>query len=47
VIDFAAAMRDPNKPINLLPEADTGDHLHPNETGHKMLGEAVDLELFK
>ena len=47
VIDFDTAMRDPNKPLNLLPEADTGDHLHPNETGHRMLGEAVDLELFK
>jgi lysophospholipase L1-like esterase len=47
VIDFEAALRDPDNPLHLLPEADTGDHLHPNETGHRMMGEAVDLKLFK
>jgi lysophospholipase L1-like esterase len=47
VIDLEAAMRDPAKPSSLLPAADTGDHLHPNETGHRMMAEAVDLTLFK
>ncbi|MBN2102885.1 SGNH/GDSL hydrolase family protein [bacterium] len=47
VIDFDAAMRDPENPLYLLPEADTGDHLHPNETGHRMMAEAVDLTLFQ
>jgi len=47
VIDLDAALRDPEKPKQLLPEADTGDHLHPNETGHRMIAEAVDLTLFK
>jgi lysophospholipase L1-like esterase len=47
VIDLATALRDPNNPLNLLPEADTGDHLHPNEIGHRMMAEAVDLTLFK
>ncbi|MFO7445121.1 MAG: SGNH/GDSL hydrolase family protein [Ignavibacteriaceae bacterium] len=47
VIDLAEALGDPANPLNLLPEADTGDHLHPNETGHRMIAEAVDLALFK
>jgi lysophospholipase L1-like esterase len=47
VIDLDAALRDPENPLNLLPAADTGDHLHPNETGHRMMAEAVDLSLFK
>ena len=46
VIDLDAALRDPANPLRLLPEADTGDHLHPNETGHRMMAEAVDLTLF-
>lgn len=46
VIDLDAALRDPAHPTRLRPEADTGDHLHPNETGHRMMGEAVDLALF-
>ena len=46
VIDLDAALRDPASPTRLSPEADTGDHLHPNETGHRMMAEAVDLSLF-
>ncbi len=47
VIDFDEALRDPSDPIHLLPEADSGDHLHPSEAGHRMMAEAVDLTLFK
>ncbi|MGE5796562.1 MAG: SGNH/GDSL hydrolase family protein [Ignavibacteria bacterium] len=47
VIDLDAALRDPDNPLHLLPAADTGDHLHPNETGHRMMAEAVDLTIFK
>ena len=47
VIDLDAALRDPENPIRLLPAADTGDHLHPNEAGHRMMAEAVNLALFK
>jgi lysophospholipase L1-like esterase len=46
VIDLDAALRDPANPTQLLPAADTGDHLHPSETGHRMMAEAVDLSLF-
>jgi lysophospholipase L1-like esterase len=47
VIDFDVAMRDPSAPTRLLPSADTGDHLHPNEAGYRMMADAVDLELFR
>ena len=47
VIDLEAALRDPANPLHLLPAADSGDHLHPSETGHRMMAEAVDLTLFQ
>jgi len=46
VIDFDAAVRDPADPRRLLPAADTGDHLHPNEDGYHRMADAVPLELF-
>lgn len=46
VVDLDAALRDPAHPGRLLPAADTGDHLHPNEVGHRMIAEAIDLALF-
>ena len=46
VIDLDKALEDPENPEHMLPAADTGDHLHPDETGHRMMAEAVDLELF-
>ena len=48
VIDFDAAMRDPAKPTTLLlPAADSGDHLHPNEVGYKIMADAINLKLFE
>jgi len=46
VIDLDAALRDPNHPSRLRAEADTGDHLHPNENGYRLMAEAIDLALF-
>ena len=46
VIDLDKALRDPADTLKLLPIADDGDHLHPSETGHRMMAEAVDLNLF-
>lgn len=46
VIDFDQALRDPGRPARLLPAYDSGDHLHPNDAGHRAMGEAVDLRLF-
>jgi lysophospholipase L1-like esterase len=47
VIDFDIAMRNPADTLRLLPAADTGDHLHPNEIGYQMMADTVDLSLFE
>lgn len=47
VIDFDAAMRDPQNPSRLMPTVDSGDHLHPNEAGYQVMADAIDLELFR
>ena len=47
VIDFDRAMRNPEKPLTLLPDVHSGDFLHPNEAGYQRMGEAVDLSLFE
>jgi lysophospholipase L1-like esterase len=46
VVDFDAAVRDPNHPESFLPANDPGDHLHPNDAGYKVMGDAIDLKLF-
>jgi lysophospholipase L1-like esterase len=46
VIDLDSALHDPANPSRFLPSYDSGDHLHPSETGHHMMAEAVDLALF-
>jgi lysophospholipase L1-like esterase len=47
VIDFDAAVRDPAHPNKLLPANDSGDHLHPNDSGYQAMANAIDLSLFK
>jgi lysophospholipase L1-like esterase len=46
VIDFDAALRDPANPSVLLPAYDSGDHLHPSDTGYEKMAETIDLALF-
>ena len=46
VVDFDIATRDPHHPGKLLGAADSGGHLHPNDYGYAMMGDAVDLKLF-
>jgi lysophospholipase L1-like esterase len=46
VIDFDAAVRDPQNPTKLLAAFDSGDHLHPNDAGYKAMGDSIDLSLF-
>jgi len=46
VIDFDAAVRDPNRPTELLPAYDSGDHLHVNDAGNVAQGNAIPLALF-
>jgi lysophospholipase L1-like esterase len=45
VIDFDAATRNPANPRRLRAEFDSGDHLHPNDAGYKVMAESVDLGL--
>ncbi|HKQ87193.1 MAG TPA: SGNH/GDSL hydrolase family protein [Candidatus Acidoferrales bacterium] len=47
VIDFDAAVRDPNNPKQFLPANDSGDHLHPNDTGYKAMATSINLSLFR
>ncbi len=47
VIDFDKIVRDPANPDHILPVYDSGDHLHPGDSGYKAMGEAVSLALFK
>ena len=46
VIDFDSVLRDPQHPGQLLPNYDSGDHLHPSPAGYKAMGDAVPLSLF-
>jgi len=47
VIDFDAAIRDPAKPERMRAELQSGDWLHPNDAGYRVMGDAVDLALFR
>jgi lysophospholipase L1-like esterase len=44
VVDFDALLRDPDHPSRLLPEYDSGDHLHPGDAGYKAMADAFSLE---
>jgi len=46
-VDFDKTISDPAKPGVFLAVYDSGDNLHPNDAGHKAMGSAVDLSLFK
>ena len=47
VIDFDEVLRDPADQERLLPQYDSGDHLHPNDAGYEAMGRAIDVSLFK
>ncbi|RZM16225.1 MAG: SGNH/GDSL hydrolase family protein, partial [Sphingomonas sp.] len=46
VVDFDRVLRDPAHPERLSPAYDSGDHLHPSETGYRAMGNAVPLTVF-
>ena len=46
VVDFDQALRDPERPTQMLPIYDCGDGLHPSDPGYCRLGDAIDLALF-
>ena len=43
VCDFDAVLRDPTDPERLLPAYDSGDHLHPNTAGLRVMGSLINL----
>ncbi|BCL23935.1 GDSL-type esterase/lipase family protein [Streptomyces tuirus] len=47
VLDFDAVVRDPGRPSRMLPAYDSGDHLHPGDTGLATLADSVDLRLLR
>lgn len=47
VIDFEKITGDGANPPHYNPAFDSGDHLHPSDTGYKAMGEGIDLKLFK
>jgi hypothetical protein len=40
-------LRDPADPSRLDPAYDSGDHLHPNEAGYRVMAQQVDLRLLR
>ena len=46
VVDLDKVMRDPVHLERLLPEYDSGDHLHPSPRGYNAMGSAIPLSLF-
>lgn len=46
VVDFDAAIRDPNRPTRLNPRFDPGDNIHPNDAGNKAMAEAIETAHF-
>lgn len=45
-IDFDQATRDATNPQNFSEAAGSADHLHPGDSGYKLMGDAIDLKLF-
>jgi lysophospholipase L1-like esterase len=46
VFDFDKATQDPQNPTHFAAANDSGDHLHPNDTGYKAMGDSIDLSVF-
>jgi lysophospholipase L1-like esterase len=46
LIDFDQATRDPQHPTQLMEQYNSGDYVHPNDTGYKAMADAIDLSLF-
>jgi lysophospholipase L1-like esterase len=46
IVDFDKALRDPERPTQMLPIYDCGDGLHPSDLGYNKMGDVIDLALF-
>ena len=47
MVDFDAATRDPARPTHLRTDQESDGHLHPNDAGYRVMGDSVDLSLFR
>ncbi len=47
LVDFDAVLRDAQHPGKLKSEADSGDHIHPNDAGNQLMADAFDVGVFK
>ncbi len=47
VVDFDAAVRDPQDPKQFRADMHSGDHLHPSDAGYQVMADAIDLSIFK
>jgi lysophospholipase L1-like esterase len=47
VTDLDAAIRDPARTERMRADLQSGDWLHPNDAGYRVMGEAIDLSLFR
>jgi lysophospholipase L1-like esterase len=45
VIDFAPAVALASNPLTFDPQYNIRDHLHPNDAGYKVMGDAIDLKV--
>jgi lysophospholipase L1-like esterase len=45
VFDFDKALRDPQQKDRMLPQYDSGDHLHPGDQGYKKMASTVRLRV--
>lgn len=46
MVDFDAALRDPQHPTRMLARYDSGDHVHPSDAGYRAMAQAVPLQWF-
>ena len=46
-IDFDRALADPERPTRMLPQFDSGDHLHPSKMGYKQMADIVPGEILR
>ena len=47
VIDFDAALRDPAKPEQVRRDCVSKDNIHPNDKGHRVMADSINLQLLK
>jgi lysophospholipase L1-like esterase len=46
VLDFEKVVQDPQNPLRIRRDL-TGDYVHPNTEGYRLMAESIDLKLFE